>query len=263
MTPVSAERLALQQTDAERSRAREDKRPSFESHVRQDEGGARQADEKTTDLRLAPNAVRAAGTAAQMLADTLRTRPMASAVAVYGEGATIYPQGLAVVGYLSMLPPGSAEAGAPAPAGVVSSNATSEALPAQASAPIAMAQTSTVTANQVDAPSLQAVVVSGLDDTDGGDGSDLMRVTTSETAELSLWLLRRLSFGGQGADATLRLRDYRLASGDEPVLVQHLLRFAKEQGWPVARIVVNGHEIWRPPGAVPSHLLQGVEHHVG
>jgi hypothetical protein len=80
-------------------------------------------------------------------------------------------------------------------------------------------------------------------------------------AELSTWLSRRLSFTGQGASSTLRLRDYRVAESDNGELVNQLLGFAARQGQAVGRIVINGHEVWRRDEVATHNNEQGVTWH--
>lgn len=246
MTTVSADRIALRETEAAKPGARSDGRPSFEPHVRHQESEAQAkqhaddiAHEQTSESVALPGDDR-------LVTDPLHALPMPSADAVFGQGATIYPQGLAVVGYLSMLPPREGTAGSMVPAG--DEQPTNAQLP-RPSSQERSASPSPGTAAAADAES-QLIGVPGLSFEPGamGDGVDPTHPAWAN-AEVSEWLMRRISFTGEGQGATLRLRDYRLAPGDDRALAQRLLAMARANQWPAARIVVNGREIWRRAGA--------------
>lgn len=259
MTNVNAERLALRETDAVKAQNRDERRPSFEPHIRQADvadstrhTAARSDSEVEGDVAQAP----IAGTPM----DDQRMQPLASVDSVFGEGAKIYPQGLAVVGYLSMLPSRD-------PAALVMLPLTAQSAVDKASAGMVVAPSSLGRmAATIQTPSgallPDITAVTAPSDQGVEDGVEPMRVAFGG-AEMTTWLMRRLSFSGYGETATLRLRDYRLVVGDERALADRLLAIAHENGWPVARIVVNGREIWCRPGTTPSTHPPGVETHGG
>lgn len=257
MTNVNADRLALRDADAVRPAPPDKRRPSFEPHIRQREPAknpASHVDGDAFDDAARPR------TGALQREDT-KALPLASTDAVFGEGAKIYPQALAVVGYLSMLP-NPDEAGTPYPEGL---KAASGAVMGAASVP----QTDSRNAAPATPaePSPHELFPGAVHDARHPgpvpDGEADPVHTSIDATEIGAWLQRRLTFSGKGANATLRLRDYRLARSEHEALVGQLVSMAKDQGWPVARIVVNGREIWRQSGAASPHHLPGGEPHVG
>lgn len=258
MTSVNAERLALREADAVKAQTRDERRPSFEPHVRQSDeaDSTRHATDRTGnvvegDVTDAP----VAGTPI----DDLRMQPLTSTESVFGEGAKIYPQGLAVVGYLSMLP-------SRAPGALAALPPTTQPIVDMASAGMVAASSSpgevTAMIEEVSESSLPGIVpVTAPSDHSVEDGVEQIRATLGG-AEMTTWLMRRLSFVGHGASATLRLRDYRLVAGDESALTDKLLAIAHQNGLPAVRIVVNGHEIWCRSGTTSSTHLPGAKIHV-
>lgn len=268
MTQVNTDHVALRDADTVKSQPREDKRASFQSHVRQEKNKGDVAGLATTaheppdgtlngslvDLTL-PSVVRA-------LPDDIVALPLASTDAVFGAGATIYPQGLAVVGYLSMLPAGDDTAELPGSVPAVA-QATVAGSPTVTLAAWSTPSAASDAANRMSPDGLSAVAVDTTMSAEGGAASTDPALSTMDGAELTPWLLRRMSFSGKGADATLRLRDYRLPAGHEGELAEGLLAIARAQGWPAARVVVNGREIWRQSGVSPSPDTQRTQDHVG
>lgn len=245
MTTVSADRMALREVEAVKPGASPDGRPSFEPHVRHQESDVRTkqhagdiAYEQSTESATPQSENR-------LLADPLHALPMPSADIVFGQGATIYPQGLAVVGYLSMLPSREATSGARASSSSGGERSANSPLPgaspqeqSASPSPSAVADAGSPLGGMPWLPHAPGATEGGVDPTH----------PAWTNIELAEWLMRRISFTGEGQGATLRLRDYRLAPGDDRALAQRLLAMARANQWLPARIVVNGREIWRRAG---------------
>lgn len=258
MTSVTAERLALHEADTSKTQGRDENRPSFEPHVRH---GATSpvVGRSTTDVH--GSAVDPTGAPAPLVSpDRLYAVPLASMDAVFGEGATIYPQGLAVVGYLSMLPTGADIAQGSVP-GSSAAGASASDVPGPLAGITVPALIPATSDTQAGPHSGAGAGEMPPPETFGDEGVDPSRAAL-DGAEMTRWLLRRLSLSGKGEGATLRLRDYRLDASNEQTLADRLLAIARDNDWPVARIVVNGREIWRQTGATIQQL-QGGETHGG
>ena len=98
--------------------------------------------------------------------------------------------------------------------------------------------------------------VSGRMEADGIDASDPIDAKGGQLAALVHWSQRMLRWSGSsaGAGITAWVRDYALAASDMPALIESLVALSAEQGFSLARIVVNGHEAW---SAGEQHMTRG------
>jgi hypothetical protein len=88
------------------------------------------------------------------------------------------------------------------------------------------------------------------------DSVDASSPTTTRTQTAMPWLLRLFRWLEQkGHDPAIWLRDYRLDRADAHQLAEALRTHASEQGIRLERIVVNGHELWRAPSALPKESI--------
>jgi len=256
---LPSEQMAVRETDAAR-KTRDDTRESFERHITSakmetgsDAGRADHVDigvAATPDANAKPFAPAAAVNAV----------PLAPTDALFGSGARVYPQGLAVVGYLSMLaaatdtsPDGPVVLSADTPA----ANATMRPL---VGAPSAIAAGHGDTDVAAPTPMGRASLRSAESAESADEASDATPVLTG-MADMPAWLARRVSFAGRGATTTLRLRDYRIGDAGHGDLVDQLLRYASTQDQSVGRVVINGREVWRRDGMDTHINEQGVTWH--
>jgi hypothetical protein len=240
MTSANADRIALREGDASQRGSRSDDRPSFAPHVRSEAHGVQsnhRADGPAHD-----RTITAPTQPIDEAQDPLRTRPVPSADVLFGQGATIYPQGLAVVGYLSMLPMSHAS---PAATAAIAGDSTADPVQTLAMPPEGAAGELAGEETLHGGPSPIGNAI-GRPCVAGGTEDGIGPVRSPWTsADIGEWLMRRISFTGEGHRATLRLRDYRIRPGDDRALAERLLAFAHANRWPAARIVVNGRELWR------------------
>lgn len=103
---------------------------------------------------------------------------------------------------------------------------------------------------------VQLESVSGRMEADGIDASDPIDAKGGQLAALVHWSQRMLRWSGSaaGAGITAWVRDYGLAASDVPALIDSLVALSTEQGFSLARIVVNGHEAW---SAGEQHMTRG------
>lgn len=103
---------------------------------------------------------------------------------------------------------------------------------------------------------VQLESVSGRMEADGIDASDPIDAKGGQLAALVHWSQRMLRWSGSaaGAGITAWVRDYALAASDMPALIESLVALSAEQGFSLARIVVNGHEAW---SAGEQHMTRG------
>lgn len=192
--------------------------------------------------------------------DTLAQLSHAAVDALFGAGATIYPQSLAVVGYLSM-----ANTGESAPA--QPSASVGSAVAVLAGSQVAVAPSGMPGGDPVGGQCEAAMPSYGMPGAavagtgPAGDGVDELRAALASEAAPQ-WLAKRLSIVGSEQGAVIYLRDFRLAESQRGAVVDALREQARKLGQPLARIVVNGQECWRADGAQLSGN-QGVTEHVG
>lgn len=257
MKTLPAQQLAVSEADTSR-KAHEGSRESFERHVK---AGRTEANDGAAQANRPDLA-----SSAKPLVDVTRREPVTvdnklplmPTDALFGSGSRIYPQGLAVVGYLSMLAAGSnasagSKTGLPGDGVVAEMTATPPSAPSFAAA-IELGDDT----GRLSAPVIAQAAASHAEAID--DAPDAAPAVTG-AAELPTWLSRRLSFTGQGTSTTLRLRDYRIADPRDRELVDQLLGFATRQGQAVSRIVVNGREVWRRDDVSTHTNEQGVTWH--
>lgn len=259
MKTIPSDHPALRETEAVHAPAKDEKRrPPFEPHIRRDAGAPKQAVGREG---LPGSLDHDASVASTLLArKDVTALPLASTDALFGAGATIYPQGLAVVGYLSMVAarevegpavgwraPGTVASPSPGTVGVMGSYASGISVVTGAS------------------PRDFPEVASAPSHAATRETSELADTVTESTAanDVKPWLLRRLSLSGPVSQTTLRLRDYRIARGEEATHIPSLLAEAEARGHQVHRIVVNGHEIWRKDVTSPHTDSTGANHHGG
>lgn len=103
---------------------------------------------------------------------------------------------------------------------------------------------------------VQLESVSGRMEADGIEASDPIDAKGGQLAALVHWSQRVLRWSGSaaGAGITAWVRDYGLAASDVPALIDSLVALATEQGFSLARIVINGHEAW---SAGEQHMTRG------
>ncbi len=183
----------------------------------------------------------------RVAAAALLPMPSTSVESTLGAGATIYPQGLRVIGYLSML-------------GVQTTHDLSAVSPSSADNAAAIEQRASMpgqgyelVGGETAGCSLHYAVVSAPIDADrstmpGDEGTTVDATAAVDTSPAGRWLRRRLSAAIGESGTTLRLRDYHLAEGDIPAVVDTLLSHARHGGYEVSRIVVNGREVWAATG---------------
>lgn len=95
-----------------------------------------------------------------------------------------------------------------------------------------------------------------LTEAEGLDPTDPMQAKGGHLAALAHWSQRMLRWSGNAATAgiTAWVRDYALSASDVPALIDSLVALSTEQGFSLARIVVNGHEAW---SAGKQHMTRG------
>jgi len=258
---LPSEQMAVREADAAR-KTRDDTRESFERHITsaKTETGSDVGRAEHVDIGVAA----APGANAKPFAPSavVNAVPLTPTDALFGSGARVYPQGLAVVGYLSML----AAATDTSPAGPVVLAADTPAV--NATMPPAFDVPSIIAAEHGDADvaaqmtkPVGRVSTTSAEGAEGvDDASDATPVSTG-MADIPAWLARRVSFAGRGEATTLRLRDYRIGESGHGELVDQLLGFADTQGQSVGRVVINGREVWRRDGMDTHINEQGVTWH--
>lgn len=86
---------------------------------------------------------------------------------------------------------------------------------------------------------------------DGIEASDPAETKGGEVAAWLHWSQRMLRWNGNAAGTgavTAWVRDYSLEASEIPALIQALVALSAEQGFPLERVMVNGHEAWTATG---------------
>lgn len=200
---------------------------------------------ETTVGQKARDSICPTSTATQLLDTTTAQLSHAAVDGLFGAGAKIYPQSLAVIGYLSMAN-GEAGDGTPAVGSLPDREAASTAR--EASPP---GSTDTAVSSAQPLADAAAELIAGAPGhmATGGLGSladsvdDLHAALAAEASPH--WLARRLAVVEGAHGAVMYLRDFRLADGERGAVVDALLMHAKQRGLQLERVVVNGQECWR------------------
>lgn len=181
--------------------------------------------------------------------------------ALFGVGAKIYPQGLAVVGYLSMAGegdavPGERLAGTLGGQGVAAGGFAPATIVAQGD----VAGEAGRVPGAIEATGSAAAMASQGDGMAAGGVEELRSALAAEASPQ--WLARRLAIVDGTRGAVIYLRDFRMDEGQRGAVVDALVAHAREQGHHVSRVVVNGQECWRAD-APPAPQGNGEQMHVG
>lgn len=259
MKTLPAQQMAVHEADTSR-KAHESSRESFERHVKPDRSEADEGAARANRPDLASAVKPGIDATPRDPATVVNRMPLTPTDALFGSGSRIYPEGLAVIGYLSMLAtgPGLSAGGQAALSASGAAVATSIPPPSSPSFAVAVAIEQGDVTGQTSAPVIAQLAASRAEGMD--DAPDAAPAATG-AAELPTWLSRRVFFAGQGASTTLRLRDYRIADASDRQLIDQLLGFASGQGRPVGRIVINGREVWRRDDMDTHINEQGVTRH--
>jgi len=184
--------------------------------------------------------------------------PIDARLTTAGAIGRVYLQSLHVVGYLSMLTQGGQSVETPSSLTCLAADVMNHVVQATEGMQVAAQREafegsgSVVTAKAAEVPLStewnedEAPTVSGSSPTAARDVS-------------ATWAKQFVHLTGAEQVATLWIRDYRLDAAQRRAIADHLRALARVAGEPVARVVVNGEEIWRD-GAVAVTDYRGNQH---